>query len=280
MSLSSQESLPFPPTPSASVAGRTMQESVYAQRVQPRRLPDDAPNILIVLIDDAGPGLPTTYGGEVRTDALTRIHNEGIGFNRFRTTAMCSPTRASLMTGRNHHRIGNGQIAELANDWDGYAGEIPKSSALAAEVLKDYGYAGTARYLDVREGRGLRVGTSAGQRPAVLRPRLPRHPYLPRWPRLAGLATTGSLPVQRPHQRRQRPLHSVVMGPPPPPEFVGVGTAPNRGTTRARPHKLRVSYGKVTEYQRLLRTSRRRGPGMSIRVRDAAGGVRPARHRR
>ena len=57
---------------------------------------------------------------------------------------MCSPTRASLLTGRNHHRIGNGQIAELANDWDGYAGEIPKSSALCAEVLKHYGYATAA----------------------------------------------------------------------------------------------------------------------------------------
>jgi arylsulfatase len=99
-------------------------------------LPEDTPNILIVLIDDAGPGLPTTYGGEVQTDTLTRIHNEGIGYNRFHTTAMCSPTRASLLTGRNHHRIGNGQIAELANDWDGYAGEIPKSSAMGAEVLE------------------------------------------------------------------------------------------------------------------------------------------------
>jgi arylsulfatase len=117
---------------------------VYGQRVQPRRLPADAPNILVVLIDDAGPGLPSTYGGEVRTDTLTRVQNDGIGYNRFHTTAMCSPTRASLLTGRNHHRIGNGQIAELANDWDGYAGEIPKSSALAAEVLKDYGYATAA----------------------------------------------------------------------------------------------------------------------------------------
>ena len=137
----SQESLPFPPTSSASRAGRTMQESSYANRVQPRRLPEDAPNILIVLIDDAGPGLPDTFGGEVRTDTLSRVHREGVGFNRFHTTAMCSPTRASLLTGRNHHRIGNGQIAELANDWDGYAGEIPKSSALCADVLKHYGYA-------------------------------------------------------------------------------------------------------------------------------------------
>ena len=121
-----------------------MQDSVYAQRVRARRLPQDAPNILIVLIDDAGPGLPTTFGGEVRTDTLSKILAEGIGYNRFHTTAMCSPTRGSLLTGRNHHRIGNGQIAELANDWDGYAGEIPKSSALVAEVLKDYGYATAA----------------------------------------------------------------------------------------------------------------------------------------
>ncbi len=136
-----QEVLPFPPTPSASRAGRTMQESSYETRVKPRRLPEDAPNILIVLIDDAGPGLPDTFGGEVRTETLTKVLGDGIGFNRFHTTAMCSPTRASLLTGRNHHRIGNGQIAELANDWDGYSGEIPKSSALGAEVLKQYGYA-------------------------------------------------------------------------------------------------------------------------------------------
>ncbi|MGO9268200.1 MAG: arylsulfatase [Candidatus Binataceae bacterium] len=136
----SAESLPFPPTPSASTAGHTMQESVYKRRVEPRRLPEDAPNILIVLIDDAGPGLPTTFGGEVTTRAMDRVVREGIAYNRFHTTAMCSPTRASMLTGRNHHRVASGQIAELANDWDGYAGTIPKSSALAAEVLKDYGY--------------------------------------------------------------------------------------------------------------------------------------------
>ena len=100
----------------------------------------DTPNILIVLIDDAGPGLPSTFGGEVNTPTMDRIVKEGIAYNRFHTTAMCSPTRASLLTGRNHHRVGNGQIAEMANDWDGYSGQIPKSSALAAEVLKDYGY--------------------------------------------------------------------------------------------------------------------------------------------
>jgi arylsulfatase len=138
--LPAQDVLPFPPTPSASIAGRIMQESVYNRRVEPRRLPADAPNILIVLIDDAGPGLPSTFGGEVHTPTMDRITKTGIAYNRFHTTAMCSPTRASLLTGRNHHRVGNGQIAELANDWDGYSGHIPKSSALAAEVLKNYGY--------------------------------------------------------------------------------------------------------------------------------------------
>ena len=136
--------LPFPPVPSASIAGRTLQESSYAQRDVPRRLHPDAPNIVIVLIDDAGPGLPSTFGGEVNTATLDRICGEGVSYNRFHTTAMCSPTRASLLTGRNHHEIGNGQIAELANDWDGYAGKIPRSSATVAEVLKQYGYATSA----------------------------------------------------------------------------------------------------------------------------------------
>jgi arylsulfatase A-like enzyme len=142
--LPSQDVLPFPPTPSASIAGRTMQESVYRQRVEPRRLPNDAPNILIVLIDDAGPGLPTPLGGEVHTPTLERVMRDGIGYNRFHTTAMCSPTRGALLTGRNHHHIAAGQIAEFANDWDGYAGIQPKSSAMVGEVLKEYGYSTAA----------------------------------------------------------------------------------------------------------------------------------------
>lgn len=140
----SQEILPFAPKPSGSIANRTMQESVYSPRAAERRLAADAPNILIVLIDDAGPALPSTFGGAINTPTLQRIHDGGISYNRFHTTAMCSPTRAALLTGRNHHRVGNGQIAELANDWDGYSGVMPKSSATVAEVLKDYGYATAA----------------------------------------------------------------------------------------------------------------------------------------
>ncbi|MBV8497941.1 MAG: arylsulfatase, partial [Candidatus Eremiobacteraeota bacterium] len=136
----SLESLPPRPAPSGSIAGPTIAESVYAPKPPPKLLPDGAPNILIILIDDAGPAVPSTFGGEVTTKTLDKIAGEGITYNRFHTTAMCSPTRASLLTGRNHHRVGNGQIAELANDWDGYSGRIPRSSALAAEVLRDYGY--------------------------------------------------------------------------------------------------------------------------------------------
>jgi arylsulfatase A-like enzyme len=135
-----QEVLPFPPKPSGSVAGRTMQESIYSPLPPVRHLPKDAPNILIVLIDDVGPGQSDTFGGEIHTPTMSTIVKEGIAYNRFHTTAMCSPTRAALLTGRNHHRVANGQIAELANDWVGYMGVIPKSSATIAEVLKDYGY--------------------------------------------------------------------------------------------------------------------------------------------
>jgi len=135
-----QEILPFPPKPSGSIAGLTMQESVYSPLPATSHLSKDAPNIIIVLIDDVGPGQSSTFGGEIATPTMDRIAKEGIAYNQFHTTAMCSPTRASLLTGRNHHRVGAGQIAELANDWDGYSGVQPKTSAMVAEVLKDYGY--------------------------------------------------------------------------------------------------------------------------------------------
>ena len=135
-----QQVLPFPPTPSASQAGVTMESSFYKKREEPKRLPDDAPNILIILIDDVGAATSSTYGGEINTPTLDRITNMGVSYNRFHSTAMCSPTRAALLTGRNHTFVGNGQIAAIANDFDGFSGIIPKSSATIAEVLKHYGY--------------------------------------------------------------------------------------------------------------------------------------------
>lgn len=132
--------LPFPPVPSGSVAGLTMEQSTYKKREEPKHLPDDAPNILIILMDDVGPGTPSTYGGEINTPTLSRVASMGVSYNRFHSTAMCSPTRAALLTGRNHTFVGNGQISAIANDFDGFSGTIPKTSATVAEVLKNYGY--------------------------------------------------------------------------------------------------------------------------------------------
>ena len=132
--------LPFPPIPSASTAGRTLQESEHHWRQTPRRIPEDAPHIVIFLTDDSGFSNLETFGGPVHSPTMTRLRGQGIAYNRFHTTAMCSPTRAALLTGRNHHRVGAGIIAEFANDFDGYIGEIPRSSATMARVLRDYGY--------------------------------------------------------------------------------------------------------------------------------------------
>ena len=100
--------------------------------------------MLIVLIDDVGFGLPDTFGGEVHTPTLSRLRDQGISYNAFHTTSICSPTRAALLTGRNHHRVGNGTIAERASDFDGYTGIIPKTSATIVETLHHYGYKSAA----------------------------------------------------------------------------------------------------------------------------------------
>ncbi len=136
--------LPFPPVPSASVAGPTLQESTMKWRKEPERLRPGAPNVLIVLIDDVGFGVPDTFGGEVHTPTLSRLRDAGIRYNAFHTTSICSPSRAALLTGRNHHRVGNGTIAERASDFDGYTGIIPKTSATLPEVLHHYGYKSAA----------------------------------------------------------------------------------------------------------------------------------------
>ncbi len=132
--------LPFPTPTSASTYGETIYESEHKRRAIPKHLTDDAPNIVIVLMDDVGFGSASTFGGEVNTPTLSRVLENGIAYTEFHTTAICSPTRAALLTGRNHTRVGNGTIAERAVDWDGYTGIIPKEAATVAEVLKNYGY--------------------------------------------------------------------------------------------------------------------------------------------
>ncbi len=132
--------LPFPPTPMAGVAKPRLQDAIMRWPETPQRLPQEAPNILIVMLDDVGFGIADTFGGEVHTPTLSRLAEEGIRYNAFHTTSICSPTRAALLTGRNHTRVGSGTIAERAVAFDGYTGVIPKTAATVAEVLKAYGY--------------------------------------------------------------------------------------------------------------------------------------------
>ena len=132
--------LPFPSPPMAGEARPRLQDSTMKWPEEPQRLPKDAPNVLIVLLDDIGFGVADTYGGEVHTPTLSRLAEEGIRYNRFHTTSICSPTRAALLTGRNHTRVGSGTIAERAVAFDGYTGVIPKAAATIADVLKAYGY--------------------------------------------------------------------------------------------------------------------------------------------
>ena len=81
--------------------------------------PADAPNVLLVLVDDAGFGNPSTFGGPCQTPTLTKLAAEGLRYNRFHVTALCSPTRAALLSGRNHHAVGFGSIAEFAGGMAG-----------------------------------------------------------------------------------------------------------------------------------------------------------------
>jgi arylsulfatase A-like enzyme len=104
------------------------------------KAPAGAPNILTILIDDAGFGQWGTFGGQVPTPNLDRLAKMGLRYTRFHTTALCSPTRAALLTGRNHHSAGTGVITEIGDGYPGYSGQIPKSAGMFAEVLRQGGY--------------------------------------------------------------------------------------------------------------------------------------------
>ncbi|HKE43821.1 MAG TPA: arylsulfatase [Steroidobacteraceae bacterium] len=138
---SSAHVLPFPDFHYKGNIGRTIKDSDPPQFPQPVRPPKGAPNIVLILIDDAGYGQFGTFGGQVPTPALDRVAKDGLRYTRFHTTALCSPTRAALLTGRNHHSTGNGVITEAATGYDGYTGIIGKNVGTIAEVLRQYGYA-------------------------------------------------------------------------------------------------------------------------------------------
>jgi arylsulfatase len=104
------------------------------------KAPPGAPNILYILIDDAGYGQWGTFGGQVPTPNLDRVARMGLRYTDFNTTSLCSPTRAALLTGRNHHSAGTGVITEIGDGYPGYSGQIPKSTAMFSEVLRQNGY--------------------------------------------------------------------------------------------------------------------------------------------
>ncbi len=113
--------------------------------IQPLRPPAGAPNVLVVLLDDVGFGASSAFGGPVHTPTAERLAAQGLKYNRFHTTALCSPTRAALLTGRNHHSVGFGAITEMATSAPGNNSLRPNSCAPLAEVLKLNGYA-TAQF--------------------------------------------------------------------------------------------------------------------------------------
>ncbi len=113
--------------------------------IAPLRPPTGAPNVLVMMIDDCGFGASTAFGGPCNTPNAERLARSGLRFNRFHTTALCSPTRASLLTGRNHHAVGMGGITEIATSAPGYNSIRPDNAAPIAEILRLNGYS-TAQF--------------------------------------------------------------------------------------------------------------------------------------
>jgi len=109
----------------------------WPMRVVP---PKGAPNVLLIMTDDSGYGVPSTFGGVIATPALDRIAKAGLRYTNFHSTALCSPTRAALITGRNHHSVGFGVVSEQATGYPGYDSIITKDKATIGKILKDNGY--------------------------------------------------------------------------------------------------------------------------------------------
>ena len=105
------------------------------------RAPDGAPHVVIVLVDDMGFGIPSAFGGCVDMPTTDRLAQGGLRYNQMHTTALCSPTRAALITGRNHHSTGFGVISEQSTGFPGYNSIIPKDKATIGRILKDNGFA-------------------------------------------------------------------------------------------------------------------------------------------
>jgi len=131
--------IPKPSSPFTGNASRLYGDSDPS----PLSLKNDAngaPNVLLIMLDDVGFGSCSTFGGPIPTPGVDKIAAQGLSYNQFHTTALCSPTRASLLTGRNHHSVHMGGITEIANSFPAYDSAIPPESATIAEILKQNGY--------------------------------------------------------------------------------------------------------------------------------------------
>ena len=131
------------PAPPPEFGGTIKQDSLESKPWWPPRVvpPADAPNVLLIITDDSGFGVPSTFGGVIPTPTLDRVANEGLRYNRVFSTALCSPTRAALITGRNHHSVGFGVISEQSTGFPGYNSVIGKDKATIGRILLDNGYA-------------------------------------------------------------------------------------------------------------------------------------------
>jgi arylsulfatase A-like enzyme len=130
------------PPPAMKFGGVIERNAAQSKSWWPPRIvpPKDAPNILLIMTDDVGFGAPSTFGGVIPTPNLDRIANMGLRYTQFHSTALCSPTRAALITGRNHHSEGFCVISEIATGFPGYDSILPKDTATIGTILRDNGY--------------------------------------------------------------------------------------------------------------------------------------------
>jgi arylsulfatase len=130
------------PPPAQKFGGEIELNAAQSKPYWPMRVvpPKGAPNILLILTDDVGFAAPSTFGGVIPTPALDRIAADGLRYTNFHTTSLCSPTRAALITGRNHHSVGFGVVSEAASGYPGYNSVIGKDNATIGRILRENGY--------------------------------------------------------------------------------------------------------------------------------------------
>ncbi len=145
MSQPDRSKLPIRQQPFTGVANRTLEDSKPDwDLIGHVDAPDGAPNVLLVLIDDAGFGNAGTFGGPIDTPNYTRMAEEGVRYNRFHVPALCSPTRAALLTGRNSHAVGFGSVGEFSTGFPGYTAFVPDDCVPFPRILRDNGYSTAA----------------------------------------------------------------------------------------------------------------------------------------